>query len=223
MRRSPGVVSVVGSGVLISLFGIASCGGGSSKPPPTPQCVLSSDCIGLLSCVQGYCVKACDQSKDCPYSERCIKATEGNTCQPLEKATCALNSQCTQPLVCGIDLQCRNQCNQDIDCPKGQKCTSVSHLCADPTLDKNYDPTKNEFKDTDGGVTGAGGGGGTALVGVGGAPGAGGGGGATGTGGAGHTDGGADAPAGTGGFNACATAQTQFADVAHGDANPMFT
>jgi hypothetical protein len=50
--------------------------------------------------------------------------------------------------VCAIDLQCRNQCQQDIDCTTGQKCTSITHLCVDPTIDtKNYNPTTNDFYD----------------------------------------------------------------------------
>jgi hypothetical protein len=48
--------------------------------------------------------------------------------------------------VCGVDLQCRSQCRTDVDCPKNQKCTSTSKLCADPSLDGNYDRTTNEFK-----------------------------------------------------------------------------
>jgi hypothetical protein len=89
---------------------------------------------------------------------RCIKATDGNTCQPPEKKTCALNSDCTPGLVCGADLQCRNQCSKDIDCLKGQKCTTNSKLCADPITDKEYDPATNELKNAvDGGATGSGG------------------------------------------------------------------
>ena len=51
--------------------------------------------------------------------------------------------------MCSLDQKCRNQCLQDIDCPGGQKCTSVTHLCADPTIDKNYNQTTNEFNGMD--------------------------------------------------------------------------
>jgi hypothetical protein len=55
-------------------------------------------------------------------------------------------------------------------------CTSITHLCADPTIDKNYNPVTNEFVGAnDGGLASGGAGGGTG--GVGGA--------VTGTGGAG--------------------------------------
>ena len=143
--------------VLIAWLLLESCGG-SSKVAPTPKCYLSSDCQNPLQCVQTYCVAACVQSRDCPSGERCITATQGNTCQPLETATCQYTSQCTAPLVCALDRQCRNQCQKDVDCTTGQKCTSVTHLCADPFIDKNYDPATNEFVGMDdGGVAGDGG------------------------------------------------------------------
>jgi hypothetical protein len=170
-----------GSLILVAWLILGGCSG-SSKVPATPKCYLASDCKNPLQCVQGYCVAACVQSRDCPSGERCIGATEGNTCQPLETATCQYTSQCTTPLVCAFDQKCREGCLADIDCPTGQKCTSITHLCADPTIDKNYDLATNEFvAKNDGGVAsgGAGGTGGTGggTGGVGGA--------VTGTGGAG--------------------------------------
>jgi hypothetical protein len=140
---------------------LQGCGGssGSSPKAPTPVCVRSSDCSGALVCIQNFCVQQCVQSKDCSNGERCIAATGGNSCQPPEKTTCSYNSQCTDPLVCGADFQCRNQCQADVDCPKGQKCTSVSKVCVDLTIDQgNYDPTTNDFKviPADGGAVDAG-------------------------------------------------------------------
>jgi Protein of unknown function (DUF1565) len=125
----------------------AGCGGssGGSKVAPTPRCVRASDCSGALVCVQGFCVQQCVESKDCPSGERCIPATEGNSCQPPEKSTCVYNTECTQPLVCGVDRQCRAQCQGDVDCPSKQFCTPISKLCADPTIDKNIDPLTHDF------------------------------------------------------------------------------
>lgn len=128
---------------------VQGCGGssGGTQKQPTPVCVRPSDCTGALACIQGYCVQQCVESKDCPSGERCIPATGGNSCQPPEKTSCLYTSQCTDPLVCGVDLQCRSQCQLDVDCPKNQKCTSVSKLCIDPTIDKaSYDPITNELK-----------------------------------------------------------------------------
>jgi hypothetical protein len=200
----------------------ADCGG-SSKPPATPMCVLDSDCAGTLNCVQGFCVHACNQSKDCPSGERCIVVTigdaMGNACEPPEKSVCHFNSQCEDPLVCAADQQCRNECMTDKDCPMGQKCTSISMLCADPTLDSNYDPVTNEFRTTsaDGGVN-DGGGSDVPLDGNpngGDGPATGGDGPATG---GDARDGGADGPP----VNSCPNAQTQFGDIAMGDGNPNF-
>jgi hypothetical protein len=160
---------VRGSLILVAWLILGGCSG-SSKVPATPKCYLASDCKNPLQCVQGYCVAACVQSRDCPSGERCIGATEGNTCQPLETATCQYTSQCTTPLVCAFDQKCRDQCQKDIDCPTGQKCTSITHLCADPTIDKNYDPATNEFRGApDAGTGGGSGGVGGAVTGTGGA------------------------------------------------------
>ena len=151
----------------------AGCGGGGKTAPvATPRCLRASDCSGTLTCTGGYCVAVCVQSKDCPSGQRCTITDDGNSCQPPEKRTCIYTSECISPLVCGGDMQCRNQCVTDVDCPKGQKCTTETKLCADPTQDKNYDPKTNDFKvASDAGIVatgGAGGGGGGAGGGAGG-------------------------------------------------------
>ncbi len=137
------------------VLGLQACGGssGGGQSTPTQRCLHASDCSGALICVQGFCVQACVESKDCPAGQRCIEATEGNVCQPPERATCIYTSECTQPLVCAADLQCRSQCQSNVDCPKSQVCTSVTKLCADPTIDTNYNQATNDFNvSADGGV-----------------------------------------------------------------------
>jgi hypothetical protein len=125
---------------------VAACGSSdNNKVNPTPRCVLPSDCSGALICVQGYCVQRCVESKDCSNGERCIPAAGGNSCQPPEKSSCVYNTECTQPLVCGVDRQCRSQCQGDVDCPSKQYCTPLSKLCADPSIDKNIDPVTHDF------------------------------------------------------------------------------
>lgn len=145
----------------------------SSSPPPAPtlRCVFNTDCKAPTVCEQGFCVEQCLTSRDCPTGQRCVDvvmtvgdpgtpatstadggAGAGLSCQPPDVARCQYTSQCRTPLVCGVNQQCRNQCLMDQDCPKAQKCTSVSHLCADPTVDKDYDPATNEFTSTDAGV-----------------------------------------------------------------------
>jgi hypothetical protein len=133
-------------------MGAAAAGGlavgcsSSSKPPPTVQCILASDCKDVTKqCVQGYCVGVCTTSQDCPSGQRCVKYADttgaagaagdtggaggatgatvpvsaGNICQVPEIKTCALNSDCTPGLFCAKDLQCRNMCNADVDCLGG--------------------------------------------------------------------------------------------------------
>ncbi len=193
--RVSGVFPVVV--VAVSVLAFMGCGGGAAKPPATPQCVLASDCKNpSLQCAQGYCVNVCNTSVDCPSGQRCIATETGTTCQPPEKKTCGLNSDCS-PLFCALDLVCRNECSTDLDCPggglaNGQKCT-VSNRCVDPVLDKNYDPATNELKPP----------------------------GSTGSGGSGSGTGGRGGNIGSGG-SACVNPQTQFGNVAKGDANPRF-
>src|SRR5665213_705833 len=214
--RSAGWVALVVTAI--------GCGGGSK--PTTPQCSLNSDCAKLstpgLVCALGYCVKPCNDSLDCPNNERCIVVTaasdggastdggadagvaQGTACQAPETVTCHYTSDCKSPLVCGIDLQCRDQCQADIDCPGGstgvEVCTVMTHLCADPAIDKDYDPTTKDFKVT----AGAGGrsSGGHAGSGNGGS-------------GAGGTAG--------NGANSCQSPQTSFGNIAQGEPNPTFT
>jgi hypothetical protein len=166
---SGGILAVVG-------LGLAGCGGGSK--PTTPQCALNSDCAKLstpgLVCALGYCVTPCKFSSDCPSGERCIIVTvsstdgdagagntadggvQGNACQAPETVSCQYTSQCRTPLVCGNDRQCRDQCETNVDCPMLQVCTSVTHLCADPSIDKDYSSAINDFI-VDGGAGGSGG------------------------------------------------------------------
>jgi len=90
----------------------------------------------------------------------------GTACQAPETVLCHYNSDCKSPLICGIDQECRNQCQSDVDCPghnnpiDPQVCTSMTHLCADPMVDKDYDPTTKDFRTLDASTTGGGGSGG---------------------------------------------------------------
>lgn len=153
---------------------VSSCG--SSKLSPTPECAINSDCLKYgqnLICALNFCVKPCRYSLDCPNNERCIVlgsetsadggqvvsdggANAPTACEAPEATVCHYNSECT-PLVCGIDLVCRNQCMTNVDCPgqgtnDPQVCTVNSHLCADPMTDKDYDPATKDFRNPDGNV-----------------------------------------------------------------------
>jgi hypothetical protein len=176
-----------------------SDGGADKAGAMTPQCLVNGDCSKIdagggptLICALGYCVDPCGASSDCPNGERCVVVTSatadggvrGTACQAPETVTCQSNSQCKTPLVCGVDGQCRDMCATSAECPTQQVCTSATHLCADPAVDKDYNPATNDF--VVGGTGGAGGRGGAGGTGGrGGTGGAGGRGGAGGSGGAG--------------------------------------
>jgi alpha-tubulin suppressor-like RCC1 family protein len=48
-----------------------------------------------------------------------------------EEAQCTFTSDCKPPLRCAVDQQCRNACEADVDCIKGQVCAATKS-CADP-------------------------------------------------------------------------------------------
>jgi hypothetical protein len=228
------VRAIVLVGTLVGTFTlVAGCGSSSKKA--TAPCVHNSECNSPLVCALGYCVAPCVTSRDCPGGQRCVTATTapdgtplGTACQAPEATTCKYNSQCEAPLICGVDGQCRNQCQSNEDCPGGfqsppaQICTSVSHLCVDPTVDKNYNPVTNDLNLPDGGTLPAGGAGGGAQGGAGGGHG-GAGGGRAGAGGGGRGGAGGGQTGYGGSVATCSVPATSFGTVVQGDANPGFT
>jgi hypothetical protein len=135
--------------VLVLAVGCSS----SSKPPAGAACVLNSDCNNPLSCIFGKCHNVCVTTADCPAGQRCVKGTTGNACQLDGEKLCSAAmtaSTCVAPLLCAIDLQCRNTCTTAADCTGGQSCASGS--CAEKT-EVNVDGTlKVGTTPADGGV-----------------------------------------------------------------------
>jgi hypothetical protein len=213
------------AGILVSCAVVAA-GCGSNSATPTVRCVHNSECSAGLVCALGFCVRECVTSADCLHGARCVVSGGGEadgatdkvtTCLAPEVKSCQYNSQCASPLKCGVDLQCRDQCQTADDCASGQVCTSMSHLCVDPTLDMSvYDPATNELRPADGGAAITDGAADASLDGTAGADGAAG----AGDGSAGR-DGGADADAAM--APSCANPQTTFGGVAQGDTDPHFT
>ena len=93
--------------------------------------------MGLLS----RRLRADAANGDCPAPQLCVKseakgdagsaADAGtiNVCQLPAELKCVYNSNCTSPLICARDQQCRNQCVMDVDCVSPQVCTG-SKVCA---------------------------------------------------------------------------------------------
>jgi hypothetical protein len=130
--------------------------GSGDGAPPSAKCELNSDCNSALICAFGKCQVQCQNSRDCPAGQRCvISASEPvrtPVCQLMVEAVCHYNSDCPEPLVCAVDLQCRNQCATDRDCIVGQRC--VFGVCSDPP-EINPDGTLKGATDAGAGKPGA--------------------------------------------------------------------
>jgi hypothetical protein len=116
--------------LLITTLGLTGCGDDPVKAGVAKGCTLNSDCNGGLVCSFGLCHQECEQTTDCPANQRCVKTDASNVCQLADESQCHFNTDCADPLVCAIDLQCRNQCNGKADCLEGQEC--ADHVCAEP-------------------------------------------------------------------------------------------
>ena len=116
--------------ILVALSAPAGCSDDVVKAGIAKGCTLNSHCQNGLVCSSGLCHEQCAQTLDCPAGQRCVQSESANVCQLAEEATCHLNSECTPPLVCAVDLQCRNECNTSVDCLEGQEC--AEHVCAEP-------------------------------------------------------------------------------------------
>ena len=139
--------------------------GGDARPvtvdlrrdPPAPGsvCLMNSDCDAPLACAAGRCHAQCAETRDCANS-RCVKVLLVPVCLlPQESTRCSLHSDCVGGLVCARDLRCRNECIEDRDCVRNQKC--IQETCADlgefdPSTNKLYPPFP-----ADAGVSGDGG------------------------------------------------------------------
>jgi hypothetical protein len=225
----------------VALVGVG-CSSSKKINVGTP-CVLNSDCNNPLSCTYGTCHEACRSTGDCSQSgAECTKVGGLGVCLvPTERVCTVANPTCAAPLVCAIDLQCRDTCTTAAtDCMGAQAC--VSGVCADPAdLTNGQLPVKNSALDAgiDAGSIAVGkdasstetnsdaavdapassGSGGSAGTGGSGSGGAGAGSGGVGAGG---LDAGAPGTGGTGGGVSCANPQMTFGFPAQGDSNPNF-
>jgi hypothetical protein len=100
-------------------------------------CIIDSDCRAPLVCAFKTCHDQCTVSEggsspDCPSGQLCVASDRPyHVCQVI--VGCSLNSDCPSPLVCGRDLECRDQCASARDCVAGD-------VCADGTCVATTDP-----------------------------------------------------------------------------------
>jgi len=116
--------------LLISALALAC----SSDTPPLADlsqgCLVNTDCNSPLVCAFRRCHNQCMTTRDCPVGTRCVASDRPfHVCQLAEEKECVYNSSCPKGQVCGVDHQCRDQCQGDSDCLAEQKC--ISGTCAD--------------------------------------------------------------------------------------------
>jgi hypothetical protein len=169
---------------------LAADGCTDRKLAPGKDCLVNTDCDSPLSCSFGKCHVTCREARDCDPGQDCVRGTDGNVCLLISEKECGKNSDCPVGLFCALDLTCRSQCENAVDCAtKTQQCVLPDKVCAEPH-DIGGDVM---LKPPPGGATGTGGGAGTSgaggTAGSAGTTGSAGRGGTTGTGGSAGTTG----------------------------------
>ena len=119
---------------MAGLVAAAFACGGSDKPPLAglaEGCLVNTDCNAPLVCAFRKCHEACVDSRDCKGpGQRCVSSDRPyHVCQLVDERNCTYNSDCGGGQTCGVDFQCRDQCNADRDCLNEQLCVAGS--CAE--------------------------------------------------------------------------------------------
>ncbi|HEY1537201.1 MAG TPA: hypothetical protein VGF76_24440, partial [Polyangiaceae bacterium] len=118
--------------MVAALSGTQCSSSSPTKHALAAGCELNSECETPLVCTFARCHAECKTTADCPGGERCVVSTDGSVCELQQETTCVYSTQCPSPLACGVDGQCRNQCESARDCSPGQLCTT-SGTCAETT------------------------------------------------------------------------------------------
>jgi hypothetical protein len=112
--------------ILGAIFALAgSCSSDKKLAAIAEGCLINTDCNSPLVCAFRRCHTACSTSRDCQPGQRCVASDRPyHVCQLAEERNCTYNSDCPTGELCGVDLQCRDQCAADRDCTKNQVCAS---------------------------------------------------------------------------------------------------
>lgn len=118
----------------VSLGFAGACGDSSDERKAAAKlgegCVLNSDCNDPFSCTFERCHEQCVDSRDCPGDERCVLTDEDfHVCQLDIETECEEAADCKGDQTCGVDAECRDECDGEGDCVDGQACSYG--LCAD--------------------------------------------------------------------------------------------
>lgn len=119
---------------------LAACGSSESEKLKaarlTEGCALNSECESPLICAFERCHRECEEDRDCPSTERCVRNDRGYVCQLEVETVCKRNGDCSPSQVCGDDGECRDECDSSDDCTKGQVCAK-SKECASMSAEKD--------------------------------------------------------------------------------------
>lgn len=102
------------------------------------DCLLDSECPGVLVCRQRQCVNECEADRDCLAGARCVDSPEGKACIDQSNRACVFDSECLGngfgPDQFCLDGRCREQCFEDRDCGGTWQCRQEINTCCDPDL-----------------------------------------------------------------------------------------
>jgi hypothetical protein len=130
-RRRLAWILVFASLAAAIALAMPGCSSKSSGAALAAGCTLNSDCNNPLVCIFALCHQACQESRDCPQNEACVKQNGNGVCQLPSEANCVPNgAACEGTLVCGQDDKCRAPCASLSDCLADQQCTKG--VCYDP-------------------------------------------------------------------------------------------
>jgi hypothetical protein len=108
----------------------AACSSDEPLSALAEGCLINSDCNAPLVCAFRRCHQACEDTRDCPPSLRCVASDRPfHVCQLESERACTYNSDCPRGQTCASDAQCRDQCQGDSDCLLNQICVAGS--CAE--------------------------------------------------------------------------------------------
>jgi hypothetical protein len=103
---------------------LVSCESGVVLGTP---CTRASECGASLVCRLGACRSECHETRDCPIGAECLPIEAGGVCA-LATDRCSEDADCTAPLVCGRDGECRAECLTDSDCTDDGACVLAGRL-----------------------------------------------------------------------------------------------
>ena len=134
LRSYRAFFALVAALVLAVACGSSNEDAGVIRAKLAESCFLDSDCASPYRCAFQKCHTQCEESRDCEAlgtDARCIIANRPfNVCQLPDEKGCSYNSDCPNGQRCASDRECRDECKSDIDCVKGQVCTTG--VCAEP-------------------------------------------------------------------------------------------